>query len=174
MFSVVLVEPEIPQNTGNISRTCACTGASLHLVKPLGFVLDDSKLKRAGLDYWGELDIHIHESLADFLNYAKGRPLYFASTKASHTYDEIQYPEDAFFVFGKETKGLPEQLLYDNYENAVRIPMRSSLRSLNLSNSVAIILYEALRQRSFGNLQLSGNLTQFAGREVSNETDHNF
>ena len=161
MFSIVLVEPEIPQNTGNISRTCACTGAALHLVKPLGFVLDDAKLKRAGLDYWSELDLHIHESLTDFMSFAKDRPLYIASTKASHTYDEIKYPENAFFVFGKETKGLPEQLLFDNYENCIRIPMRTSLRSLNLSNSVAIILYEALRQKSFADLQLFGNLTQF-------------
>ena len=161
MYSIVLVEPEIPQNTGNISRTCACTGASIHLVKPLGFTIDDSKLKRAGLDYWSELDLHIHESLADFLEYAKGKPLYFASTKAAHTYSEIEYPEDAFFVFGKETKGLPETLLHDNYENSIRIPMRTSLRSLNLSNSVAIVLYEALRQRDFFDLQLEGQLTQF-------------
>lgn len=161
MYSIVLVEPEIPQNTGNISRTCACTGAALHLVKPLGFTIDDSKLKRAGLDYWSELDLHIHESLADFLEYAKGKPLYFASTKAAHTYSDITYPEDAFFVFGKETKGLPEDLLYDNYENSIRIPMRTSLRSLNLSNSVAVVLYEALRQRDFFDLQLEGQLTQF-------------
>ncbi len=161
MFSIVLVEPEIPQNTGNISRTCACTGAALHLVKPLGFVLDDAKLKRAGLDYWSELDLHIHESLADFLDYAKNKPLFFASTKAEKTYDAIMYPDDAFFVFGKETKGLPESLLKDNYSSAVRIPMRTDLRSLNLSNSVAIILYEALRQKSFFDLKLSGELTQF-------------
>ena len=161
MFSIVLVEPEIPQNTGNISRTCACTGAALHLVKPLGFTIDDSKLKRAGLDYWSELDLPIHESLADFLEYAKGKPLYFASTKAAHTYSDIEYPEDAFFVFGKETKGLPETLLHDNYDRSIRIPMRTSLRSLNLSNSVAIVLYEALRQRSFFDLQLEGELTQF-------------
>ncbi|MBQ1862004.1 MAG: tRNA (uridine(34)/cytosine(34)/5-carboxymethylaminomethyluridine(34)-2'-O)-methyltransferase TrmL [Clostridia bacterium] len=160
MFSIVLVEPEIPQNTGNISRTCACTGAALHLVKPLGFVLDDAKLKRAGLDYWRELDLHIHESLADFLDYAKNKPLFFASTKAEKTYDAIMYPDDAFFVFGKETKGLPESLLKDNYSSAVRIPMRTDLRSLNLSNSVAIILYEALRQKSFFDLKLSGELTQ--------------
>lgn len=161
MYSIVLVEPEIPQNTGNISRTCACTGAALHLVKPLGFTIDDSKLKRAGLDYWSELDLHIHESLTDFLEYAKGKPLYFASTKAAHTYSDITYPEDAFFVFGKETKGLPEDLLHDNYENSIRIPMRTSLRSLNLSNSVAVVLYEALRQRDFFDLQLEGQLTQF-------------
>ena len=161
MYSIVLVEPEIPQNTGNISRTCACTGAALHLVKPLGFTIDDSKLKRAGLDYWSELDLHIHESLADFLEYAKGKPLYLASTKAAHTYSDITYPEDAFFVFGKETKGLPEDLLHDNYENSIRIPMRTSLRSLNLSNSVAVVLYEALRQRDFFDLQLEGQLTQF-------------
>ena len=161
MYSIVLVEPEIPQNTGNISRTCACTGAALHLVKPLGFTIDDSKLKRAGLDYWSELDLHIHESLADFLEYAKGKPLYFASTKAAHTYSDITYTEDAFFIFGKETKGLPEDLLHDNYENSIRIPMRTSLRSLNLSNSVAVVLYEALRQRDFFDLQLEGQLTQF-------------
>ena len=161
MINIVLVEPEIPQNTGNISRTCACTGAALHLVKPLGFTIDDSKLKRAGLDYWSELDLHIHESLADFLEYAKGKPLYLASTKAAHTYSDITYPEDAFFVFGKETKGLPEDLLHDNYENSIRIPMRTSLRSLNLSNSVAVVLYEALRQRDFFDLQLEGQLTQF-------------
>lgn len=161
MYSIVLVEPEIPQNTGNISRTCACTGAALHLVNPLGFTINDSKLKRAGLDYWSELDLHIHESLADFLEYAKGKPLYFASTKAAHTYSDVTYPEDAFFVFGKETKGLPEDLLHDNYENSIRIPMRTSLRSLNLSNSVAIVLYEALRQRDFFDLQLEGKLTQF-------------
>ncbi len=161
MFSIVLVEPEIPQNTGNISRTCACTGAALHLVKPLGFTIDDSKLKRAGLDYWSELDLHIHESLADFLEYAKGMPLFFASTKAAHTYSDIVYPDNAFFVFGKETKGLPESLLHDNYERSVRIPMRESLRSLNLSNSVAIVLYEALRQRSFFDLRQEGKLTMF-------------
>ena len=161
MYSIVLVEPEIPQNTGNISRTCACTGAALHLVKPLGFTIDDSKLKRAGLDYWSELDLHIHESLADFLEYAKGKPLYFASTKAAHTYSDITYPEDAFFVFGKETKGLPEDLLHDNYENSIRIPMRTSLRSLNLSNSVAIAVYEVLRQWDFPELASEGQLTQY-------------
>jgi tRNA (cytidine/uridine-2'-O-)-methyltransferase len=160
MFSIVLVEPEIPQNTGNISRTCACTGAPLHLVKPLGFVIDDAKLRRAGLDYWGELDLHIHESLSDFLEYAKGKPLFFASTKAEKNYSEIEYPDDAYLVFGKETKGLPEWLLRENYGRSVRIPMRNNLRSLNLSNSVAIVLYEALRQKSFFDMKLSGELTE--------------
>jgi len=159
MLSIVLVEPEIPQNTGNISRTCACTGAALHLVKPLGFTIDDTKLKRAGLDYWDQLDLHIHESLNDFLEYAKGKPLFFASTKAAKIYSEVEYPDDAFLVFGKETRGLPEPLLSANYENSIRIPMRNNLRSLNLSNSVAIVLYEALRQRGFDGLQTEGHLT---------------
>lgn len=157
-YNIVLVEPEIPQNTGNIARTCACTGASLHIVKPMMFELDEKHVKRAGLDYWPLLDLHIHESLDDFLRYAEGSPVRFASTKADKSYSEVEYPENCYIVFGKETKGLPEWLLRDRYSDCVRIPMRKTLRSLNLSNSVAIILYEALRQSGFEGLEERGEL----------------
>lgn len=159
-LGVVLVEPEIPQNTGNISRTCACTDVELHLVKPLGFSIDDSHLKRAGLDYWSELDLHIHESLADFLLYAaqSGRPLFFSSTKASKVYSEVSYPENSLILFGKETKGLPEELLEKNYDRCIRIPMRNNVRSLNLSNSVAVVIYEALRQYNYMQLRKEGSI----------------
>jgi len=157
-LGIVLVEPEIPQNTGNISRTCACTDVELHLVKPLGFSIDDHHVKRAGLDYWSELDLHIHESLEDFLDFAEksGRPMFFASTKAAKVHSEMNYPEDSLILFGKETKGLPEPLLEANYDKCVRIPMKSTVRSLNLSNSVAIILYEALRQHDYIQLNKEG------------------
>lgn len=157
-YNIVLVEPEIPQNTGNIARTCACTGASLHIVKPMMFELDEKHVKRAGLDYWPLLDLRIHESLDDFLRYAEGAPVRFASTKADKSYSEVEYPENCYIVFGKETKGLPEWLLRDRYSDCVRIPMRKALRSLNLSNSVAIILYEALRQSGFEGLEERGEL----------------
>ena len=151
-FHIVLVEPEIPQNTGNIARTCSVTGASLHLVHPLGFTITDAKLKRAGLDYWGELDLHHHQSLADFMEYAKGKELFFFSTKGLHTHSDAVYPDEAFLVFGKETAGLPEELLRQHPEHTVRIPMRESMRSLNLSNSVAVAVYEAVRQHGFEGL----------------------
>lgn len=160
-INIVLVEPEIPQNTGNISRTCACTGASLHLVKPLGFSIDEKHLRRAGLDYWEYLDLTVHESLADFLEFAKGKPMFFSTTKAKRNHTEINYPDGCFILFGKETAGLPETLLHDNYENCIRIPMLKDRRSLNLSNSVAVVLYEALRQRGFEGLSEEGKLTQF-------------
>ena len=159
MFNIVLVEPEIPQNTGNISRTCACTGSSLHIVKPMMFSIDEKHVKRAGLDYWDKLDLHIHENLEEFLEYAKGKPMFFASTKSQKTYCDVEFPDGCFIVFGKETKGLPETLLKDNYEKCIRIPMKEDLRSLNLSNSVAIILYEALRQHNFESLNPFGHLT---------------
>lgn len=158
MINIVLVEPEIPQNTGNIARTCAATGCSLHLVRPLGFNITDSQLKRAGLDYWSYIDIFYYESLDEFMTIHKDDYLYFASTKASKVYTDILYQEDCYILFGKETKGLPEELLKDNYENTVRIPMNDSIRSLNLANSVAIVTYEVLRQRNFMNMQLKGNL----------------
>ena len=160
-INIVLVEPEIPQNTGNIARTCAATGASLHLVKPMGFTVDDKKLKRAGLDYWHELDITYYESLDEFLNLHRGENMYFFSTKAPRAYTEIKYPQKSFLVFGKETKGLPEQLLQDNPDTCVRIPMRDKLRSLNLSNSAAIAVYELLRQRDFEGLREDGVPTTF-------------
>lgn len=160
-INIALVEPEIPQNTGNIARTCAAVGASLHLVKPLGFEIDDRKLKRAGLDYWDKLDITYYDGLADFLERNKNEAIFFYTTKARRAYTDVVYPKRVFIVFGKETKGLPEELLYDNPEKCVRIPMRDTLRSLNLSNSVAVAVYEVLRQRDFEGLREDGQLTKF-------------
>lgn len=149
---IVLVEPEIPANTGNISRTCAVTGSSLHLVKPLGFSVDDKYLKRAGLDYWDYLDIHYYDSFPELrIKYPDNR-FFFATTKGEKTYTDFVFGPDDFLVFGKETAGLPMELLKANWENCLRIPMGEQLRSLNLSNSVAIILYEALRQQGFPHL----------------------
>lgn len=161
-LNIVLVEPEIPQNTGNIARTCAATGARLHLVEPMGFKVDDKKLKRAGLDYWYLLDITYYENLNDFFNKNKDGKFYYFSTKANHVYSDITYPDNAYLVFGKETMGLPEKLLYDNPETTVRIPMISDARSLNLSNSVAIGVYEVLRQWNFPALQETGNLREYS------------
>lgn len=158
MIHLVLVEPEIPANTGNVARTCAATGVQLHLVRPLGFELDDKKMKRAGLDYWHLLNVQIHENLAAFFEETKGGAYYYVSTKAKYTHTEVTYPEDVYFLFGKETKGLPEELLYENPETCIRIPMRQEARSLNLSNSVAIITYEALRQRGFAGLARQGKM----------------
>ena len=158
---IVLHQPEIPQNTGNIARTCAATGASLHLIRPLGFAIDDKKMKRAGLDYWDKLDIHYYDDLEDFFNQHKGAAVYFFSTKAPRRHTDITYPKKVFLVFGKETAGLPEWLLQENPENAVRIPMRENLRSLNLSNSAAIGIYEVLRQRDFEGLESGGHPRTF-------------
>jgi len=155
-INIVLLEPEIPQNTGNIARTCAATGAALHLIRPLGFTIDDRKLKRAGLDYWDKLDITYYDNLADFYAKNPGAAVFYYSTKAPRAYTEIEYPCPVFLMFGKETKGLPEELLEANLDHVVRIPMRDSLRSLNLSNSVAVGVYEVLRQRGFAGLCESG------------------
>lgn len=149
LFNIVLVEPEIPANTGNVARTCAVTGCSLHLVKPLGFSIDDKHLKRAGLDYWQLLDVHIHETLDDFLKKTDPRTLFFATTKGAQCYTQINYPRGAHLVFGKETRGLPETLLKSYPGQCFRVPMREGARSLNLSNSVAITVYEAFRQHNF-------------------------
>ncbi len=151
-FHVVLVEPEIPANTGNVARTCAVTGAQLHLVEPLGFDISDKQLKRAGLDYWPELNVQVHGGLDEFFTRTAGGVYYYCSTKARHSHTEVSYPDGCYLLFGKETKGLPERLVFENPETAVRIPMRQGLRSLNLSNSVAIVLYEALRQHGFEGL----------------------
>lgn len=160
-INIVLHEPEIPQNTGNIARTCAATGASLHLIRPLGFEIDDAKLKRAGLDYWHQLDITYYDGLEDF--YAKNpeATVYYFSTKAPRAYTEIDYPKQVYLMFGKETKGLPEALLEKNPDFCVRIPMRDGLRSLNLSNSAAIAVYEVLRQHDFEGLREDGVPTTF-------------
>ena len=160
-LNIVLYQPEIPQNTGNIARTCAATGGKLHLVKPLGFQLSDKYLKRAGLDYWDKLDIEEHDSLEKFLE--KYEPeknnMYFVTTKGKNVYSKVDYSkmEEVFLLFGKETKGLPEDLLKKYINNTVRIPMRETLRSLNLSNSVAIVIYEVLRQIDFDNLEETSN-----------------
>lgn len=160
-LNIVMVEPEIPQNTGNVARTCAATGARLHLVEPMGFKIDDRKLKRAGLDYWHLLDITIYPSVSDFFEKNSGGKFFYFSTKAKHKYTDIAYPDGAYLVFGKETAGLPEKLLYDNPETTVRIPMISDARSLNLSNSVAVGVFEALRQWGFPSLNERGELRNY-------------
>lgn len=160
-LNIVLVEPEIPQNTGNIARTCAATGARLHIVEPMGFKIDDKKLKRAGLDYWYLLDITYYSNLEDFFEKNKDGDFYFFSTKAQHRYSDISYPDKSYLFFGKETAGLPEELLKTNPDRCVRIPMISDARSLNLSNSVAIGVYEVLRQWDFPKLLEKGQLTKY-------------
>lgn len=155
---VVLLEPEIPQNTGNIARTCAATGASLHLIKPLGFSIDDKHMKRAGLDYWDSLDLHVYENLEGFYEKNPNALVYYFSKKAKHVYSEIAYPDDVYLCFGRESVGLPEELLKKNEDRSLRMPMKEGLRSLNLSNTVAIAVYEVLRQRGFPNLEREGNL----------------
>lgn len=153
MFNIVLVEPEIPANTGNIARTCSVTGCSLHLVHPLGFSIDDKQLKRAGLDYWHLLDIHLYQNLAEFLCGKDPNLLFLATTKGSRLYTEFSYPLGAYLLFGKETAGLPSSLLQAYPQNCFRIPMREEARSLNLSNSAAVIVFEALRQHSFAGMR---------------------
>jgi len=159
MINIVLVEPEIPQNTGNIVRTCAATGCRLYLVRPLGFELDDKHYKRAGLDYFPLSSITVVDGLEEIISANNSSQFYFASTKSKHTYAEVNYPDGCFVVFGKESYGLREDLLKANYNNCIRVPMKSDARSLNLSNTVAIIAYEALRQQGFPNLENYGELT---------------
>lgn len=165
-LNIVLVEPQIPQNTGNISRTCAVTGAVLHLVKPYGFVISDKHLKRAGLDYWDKLEMHEYEDLDEFFSKNDGE-FYFFTTKGRKTHSDVDYPEDknVYIVFGREDKGLPEELLYKNQYSCVRIPMRNDLRSLNLSNSVAIACYEVLRQWGYPDLGREGKLTEYCWQD---------
>jgi tRNA (cytidine/uridine-2'-O-)-methyltransferase len=160
MFNIVLHQPEIPQNTGNIARTCAATGSRLHLIEPLGFKIDDKKLKRAGLDYWHLLDITFYKDLDDFFAKNQGNFYYF-TTKAPRHYAQVTYQDGDYLVFGKETKGLPEELLKDHPDQCVRLPMISDARSLNLSNSVCVGVYEALRQTDFAGLKEEGQLTKF-------------
>ena len=148
MIHIVLVEPEIPGNTGNIARTCACTGAKLHLIEPLGFSIEEKQLRRAGLDYWDKLGVQVYKNLGDFYTQNEG-PFYYFSTKASKSYTDVCYAKNAYLFFGKETAGLPEWLIHENEQTTVRIPMKEELRSLNLANSVAIALYEVLRQSDF-------------------------
>ena len=153
MMNVVLLEPEIPANTGNIGRTCVATGTRLHLIEPLGFRLGEKEIRRAGMDYWQDLDVHLYLNYGDFLEKNPGARIFYASTKAPRTYTEVSYHEDDYLMFGKESAGIPEEILLENQETAVRIPMKEDIRSLNLSNSVAVVLYEALRQQDFAQMQ---------------------
>ena len=167
MLNVVLLEPEMPANTGNIGRTCCATGTRLHLIEPMGFRINDKMLKRAGLDYWDRLDVTIYDCLEDFWeqNPEAVRKTYMATTKAKQNYCEVSYPENAYIMFGKESAGIPEELLLAHQETAVRIPMNEEIRSLNLSNSVAVILYEALRQNHFFSMQTEGSLHRLQWKE---------
>ena len=160
ILNIVLVEPQIPQNTGNIARTCAVTGARLHIVKPMGFTVDDKKLKRAGLDYWHFLDITYYENLDDFFEKNSG-DFYFFTTKGQNRHSDVEYKDNSYLIFGREDAGLPEELLVKHPNECVRIPMRSDIRSLNLSNSVAIGVYEVLRQWDYPELVNKGELTKF-------------
>lgn len=160
MFHIVLLEPEMPANTGNIGRTCLATGSRLHLIEPMGFRINDKMLKRAGLDYWDELDVRIYDCYDDFLeqNPRAREKMYMATTKSKQNYTDVHYEPDAYIMFGKESAGIPEEILIQSKETAIRIPMNHEIRSLNLSNSVAIVLYEALRQNQFASMQLEGDL----------------
>ena len=158
MINIVLHEPEIPQNTGNIGRTCVATGMRLHLIKPLGFSLDEKQLKRAGLDYWPDLDVTVYEDYADFLSKNEGAKIYYATTKGHRVYTQAQYEPDCYIMFGKESAGIPEEILREHEDTCVRIPMIGETRSLNLSNAVAIVAYEALRQLDFEGMKMKGEL----------------
>lgn len=158
MLNIVLFEPEMPANTGNIGRTCVATGSRLHLIEPLGFRINDKMLKRAGLDYWEHLDVTVYDDYWDFRKKNPQARVWMATTKARHMYTEVQYQDDDYIMFGKESAGIPEDILVENEEYAVRIPMNYEIRSLNLSNSAAIVLYEALRQLDFTGMQVQGNL----------------
>ena len=158
MLNIVLHEPEIPANTGNIGRTCVAAGARLHLIEPLGFRLTEKNLKRAGMDYWAQLDVRTYIDFEDFLDQNPGARIYMATTKAHQIYTEVHYEPDCYIMFGKESAGIPEEILVDHKENCVRIPMWGDIRSLNLSNSVAIVLYEALRQNGFEKMNMEGHL----------------
>lgn len=157
-LNIVLFEPEIPANTGNIGRTCVATGTRLHLIKPLGFRLDEKAIKRSGMDYWEHLDVTTYLNFAEFLEKNPNSRIYMATTKAKHVYTEVSYEPDCYIMFGKESAGIPEEILVDYEETCIRIPMSEKIRSLNLSNSAAIVLYEALRQNQFTNMQLEGEL----------------
>ncbi len=151
-INIVLYSPEIPQNTGNISRTCAVTGAALHIIKPIGFEISDRTLKRAGLDYWDKLEVYYYESYADFCDKNRGAEIFYFSAKGTHSYADIEYPDGVFLMFGRESIGLPEELISENRERSLRIPMKEGVRCLNLSNSAAIAVYEVLRQDGFSGL----------------------
>ena len=160
-MNIILHQPEIPANTGNIGRTCVATGTSLHLIEPLGFRLNEKEIKRAGMDYWEHLDVHRYVNFAEFLEKHPGAKIWMATTKAKHTYTDVKFGSDDFIMFGKESAGIPEEILVEYEENCIRSPMLPQIRSLNLSNSVAIVLYEALRQQEFESMQMEGELTHY-------------
>lgn len=160
-LNIVLFEPEIPANTGNIGRTCVATGTRLHLIEPLGFRLDEKAIKRAGMDYWSQLDVTTYVNFEEFLEKNPGAKIYMATTKAPNVYTEVNYEPDCYIMFGKESAGIPEEILVNHKEDCIRIPMIGDIRSLNLSNSAAIVLYEALRQNEFANMRLEGQLTKY-------------
>ena len=160
-MNIVLLEPEMPANTGNIGRTCVATNSRLHLIEPLGFKLNEKMLKRAGLDYWDKLDVTVYSDYQDFLDKNPGAKIYMATTKAHKVYTEPEYEPDCYIMFGKESAGIPEEILKEHPDTAVRIPMLDEIRSLNLSNSVAVVLYEALRQNEFDHMKLQGQLTRY-------------
>ena len=157
-LNVVLYEPEIPANTGNIGRTCVATGCRLHLIEPLGFQIDEKAVRRAGLDYWRDLDVTVYRNWQDFLTRNPAAPIYMATTKARQVYSEVSYEPDCYIMFGKESAGIPEEILVEYEKTAIRIPMIGDIRSLNLANSVAVVVYEALRQNNFSEMNLAGNL----------------
>lgn len=157
-LNIVLHQPEIPANTGNIGRTCVATGTRLHLIEPLGFRLNEKSIKRAGMDYWDDLEVIRYTNYEEFLEKNPNAKIYYATTKAKHTYTEANYEPDCYIMFGKESGGIPEEILVENPDTCIRIPMLDSIRSLNLSNSVAICLYEALRQNNFDHMQMEGEL----------------
>ena len=158
MMNIVLFEPEMPLNTGNIGRTCVATNTRLHLIEPLGFKLNEKAIRRVGLDYWDKLDVTVYCDYQDFLDKNPGAKIYMATTKAKHVYTDVRYEPDCYIMFGKESAGIPEEILVENEETCVRIPMWGDIRSLNLANSVAIVLYEALRQNGFEAMTMEGNL----------------
>lgn len=157
-LNIVLYEPEIPANTGNIGRTCVATGCRLHLIEPLGFQIDEKAVRRAGLDYWRDLDVTVYRNWQDFLTRNPAAPIYMATTKARQVYSEVSYEPDCYIMFGKESAGIPEEILVEYEKTAIRIPMIGDIRSLNLANSVAVVVYEALRQNNFSEMNLAGNL----------------
>ncbi len=164
-MNIILHQPEIPQNTGNIGRTCVATGTALHLIEPLGFRLDEKSIKRAGMDYWQHLEVHRYTNFQEFLEKNPNAKIWMATTKAKHTYSEVEFGENDFIMFGKESAGIPEEILVDYEDTCIRIPMLPEIRSLNLSNSVAIVLYEALRQQGFASMQLEGELHRLQWKE---------
>lgn len=164
-MNIVLYEPEMPANTGNIGRTCVATNTKLHLIEPLGFKLSEKHLVRAGLDYWDKLDVTVYSDYQDFLKKNPGAKIYMATTKGEHVYTDVPYDPDAYIMFGPESRGIPEEILVENRENCIRIPMWGDIRSLNLSNSVAIVLYEALRQNGFEKMTMEGHLHHLHWKE---------